>query len=375
VSFSWRTTLSAQLFNNSPRIEFPGVYADYSFTLLTYGFALCDLAYTIVSSVGMYEYDRAISDAGRKSKEDQLNVAVDFLCRASGVFTHIGETVLLEWDANRNFPTGFHKPPDISREVNNALAKMTLADAQTLAIRRLLSKSAYDSNITPGPPLPKSHPPPAFLAKLHIECSSLYSSARLLAKTPGASKNLSGGDFNMEVCSDLRRYLGNQTTLHSALSRKWLGVEAGEKGGMEKGGEAVAFLQWAKKELEELKDGGKLINIGNADKEQEERWKITVADELSSVNVFYKYYKKMNDTLHYQPVPTQKDLQPRVPGGRIAIPAKPYTPPAPAFGPGSAEYTRRKSQQQLEQSGSVTTESGSVSPPSVGEYAGAGAYF
>ena len=174
--------------------------------------------------------------------------------------------------------------------------RMSLADAQTLAIRRLLSKSAYDSNITPGPPLPKSHPPPALLAKLHIECSSLYSSARLLAKTPGASKNLSG-DSNMEVCTDLRRYLGNQTALHSALSRKWLGVEAGEKGGMEKGGEAVAFLQWAKKELEELKDGGKLINIGNVDKEQEERWKNAVADELSAVNVFYKYYKKMNDTV------------------------------------------------------------------------------
>ena len=173
---------------------------------------------------------------------------------------------------------------------------MSLADAQTLAIRRLLSKSAYDSNISPGPPLPKSHPPPALLAKLHIECSSLYSSARLLAKTPGASKNLSG-DSNMEVCADLRRYLGNQTALHSALSHKWLGVEAGEKGGMEKGGEAVAFLHWAKKELEELKDGGKLINIGNVDKEQEERWKSTIADELSAVNDFYKYYKKMNDTV------------------------------------------------------------------------------
>ena len=174
--------------------------------------------------------------------------------------------------------------------------RMSLADAQTLAIRKLLSKSAYDSNITPGPPLPKSHPSPALLAKLHIECSSLYSSARLLAKTPGASKN-SSGDSNMEVCADLRRYLGNQTTFHGALSRKWLGVEAGEKGGMGKGGEAVAFLQWAKKELEELKDGGKLINIGNADKQQEERWKNTVADELSSVNVFYKYYKKMNDSV------------------------------------------------------------------------------
>jgi len=91
------------------------------------------------------------------------------------------------------------------------------------------------------------------------------------------------------------------------------------------------------------------------------------------VNVFYKYYKKMNDTLHYQPVPTQKDLQPRIPGGRIAIPAKPYTPPAPTFGPGSAEYAHRNSQ-KLEQSGSVAIET-EPSPPSVGKYAGAGAYF
>lgn len=180
--------------------------------------------------------------------------------------------------------------------VQHSIFRMSLADAQTLAIRRLLSKSAYDSNIAPGPPLPKSHPSPALLAKLHIECSTLHSSARLLAKTPGASKNLSG-DSNMEVCTDLRRYLGNQIALHSALSHKWLGIEAGEKGGMEKGGEAVAFMQWAKKELEELKDGGKLINIGNVDKEQEERWKNKIADELSAVNVFYKCYKKMNDTV------------------------------------------------------------------------------
>jgi hypothetical protein len=90
---------------------------------LTYGFALCNLAYTIVSSVGIYEHDRTISDAERKSKEDHLNVAVDFLCRASGVFTYIGEIVLLEWDAKKSLPTKFHKPPDISREVNNALAK------------------------------------------------------------------------------------------------------------------------------------------------------------------------------------------------------------------------------------------------------------
>jgi hypothetical protein len=180
---------------------------------------------------------------------------------------------------------------------------MSLADAQTLAIRRLLSKSAYDSNITPGPPLPKSHPPPALLAKLHIECADLYSSARLLAKTPGATQS-SSKESSKDVSSELRRYLNNQASLHSALSHKWLGVEGGEKAGTEnsgteKGGEAVAFLQWAKKELEEIKDGGKLVSLGSSDKEKEEEWKARISDELASVNVFFKYYKKMNDTVSF----------------------------------------------------------------------------
>lgn len=178
---------------------------------------------------------------------------------------------------------------------------MSLADAQTLAIRRLLSKSAYENNVAPGPPLPKSHPPPALLAKLHIECASFYSSARLLAKTPGSTKTSAGKGFlggsSKEVSADLRHYLGSQATLHSALSHKWLGVEAGEKGGTEKGGEAVAFLQWAKKELEEIKDTGKLPSFGHSDKDKEERWKATVTNELVTVNLFLKYYKKMNDTV------------------------------------------------------------------------------
>jgi hypothetical protein len=180
---------------------------------------------------------------------------------------------------------------------------MSLADAQTLAIRRLLSKSAYDSNIAPGPPLPKSHPPPALLAKLHIECAGLYSSARLLAKTPGSTQS-SSKESTKDVSSELRRYLNNQASLHSALSHKWLGVEAGEKAGTEtgsteKGGEAVAFLQWAKKELEEVRDRGKLISLGSSDKEKEEEWKARINNELASVSVFFKYYKKMNDTVSF----------------------------------------------------------------------------
>jgi hypothetical protein len=177
---------------------------------------------------------------------------------------------------------------------------MALADAQSLAIRKLLSRSAYDSTVTPGPPLPKSHPSPALIAKLHLECASLYSSARSLAMTPSSSKSKGKGKDSSsadgELSADLRRYLAEEGAFHGALARKWLGVDAGENGGTPKGGEAVAFLMWAKKELEELKDGGRGLGIGK-DKEKKERKKDRVMEELESVIEFWKHYKKLNDSV------------------------------------------------------------------------------
>jgi hypothetical protein len=177
---------------------------------------------------------------------------------------------------------------------------MALADAQSLAIRKLLSRSAYDSTVTPGPPLPKSHPSPALIAKLHLECASLYSSARSLAKTPSSSKSKGKGreltGTDSEVSAELRRYLSEEGAFHGALARKWLGVDAGENGGAQKGGEAVAFLAWAKKELEELKNGGRGLGIGR-DKEKKERRKDKVMEALDSVTVFWKHYKKLNDSV------------------------------------------------------------------------------
>ena len=165
---------------------------------------------------------------------------------------------------------------------------MALADAQNLAIRKLLSKAAFESTLTPGPPLPKSHPSPALVAKLHLECASLYSSARSLVKTPGE-----------DVVPELRHYLADEVALHSALARKWLGVDAGEHGGTSKGGIAVGFLAWAKKDLEELKSGhasGRIIG-GEREKEMRERRKARVLEELASTGTFLVGYRKMNDSV------------------------------------------------------------------------------
>lgn len=204
---------------------------------------------------------------------------------------------------------------------------MALGEAQALAIRKLLSKSAYDSTVTPGPPLPKSHPPPGLVAKLHLECSSLFSSARSLVKTargsksktkfrPSFSKNKGTDDDTNEgnvedIAPELKRYLADEAALHYALATKWLGVDCGESGGIDRAGQAVGYLQWTKKELEELKDGTKagitLPGINNeSERRARERRKATVAKELEAVTVFLTHYKNMNDTVKSLTSPPRK---------------------------------------------------------------------
>ena len=191
---------------------------------------------------------------------------------------------------------------------------MALADAQSLAIRKLLSKSASDNAINPGPPLPKSHPSPALVAKLHLECASLYSSALSLVQIPGkgakskgrqgsSSSSASMASAECEVSTNLKRYLSDEAAFHGAVSKKWLGVDSGENGGS-KGGQAVGFLAWAKKELETLKDGGKGLGLGK-EKDTRDRRKGRVHEELESVVMFFNHYKNMNDTVSDDPIPAR----------------------------------------------------------------------
>lgn len=125
--FSWRTTLSSNLFNTSPRVSLPSLAAELAFTLLTYGFALSNLAQSIVVSLGQYEFERAISDADRKAKDEQLGFAVTYLCRSAGIFEHIAKEVIPAWDdaRRRAAASGLScpNPPDLSREVLIGLNK------------------------------------------------------------------------------------------------------------------------------------------------------------------------------------------------------------------------------------------------------------
>lgn len=207
--------------------------------------------------------------------------------------------------------------------------------------------------ITPGPPLPKSHPSPSLLAKLHLNVAALYESARSLAKTvgkkpatrsdayyndnrPGSSggrndrrgtegtvgspsprsggrdmfsklKGIATGgnggngdapDGDMEVGGPLLRYLSASAGLARALAYKWLGVDAGEAGG--RYGEAIAFLRMAKEALEEGSGSSTGLTAGfreRGNKETRDEMRARREEELQSVEHWLKSYGKLNDTV------------------------------------------------------------------------------
>ncbi|KAI0042676.1 hypothetical protein FA95DRAFT_1525170 [Auriscalpium vulgare] len=354
--FSWRTTLSAHIFSASPRLSLPSLPAELTFSLHTLAFALSNLARHTVSALGSYEHERGLSEAERVAKDERLAFAVSLLCRASGLWAHVGEGVLADAERNEKWMQGVERPPEVRKDVALALSKLALSAAQALAIRKLLTKSAYDTTVSPGPPLPKSHPSPALLAKLHLEAAALCGSAHALL-TPSSSAQ-------SEVIQPLRQFSAGGAAVHLALAHKWLGVAAS-------GGEAVGYLTWAKSELEDQKDGGGRKSGGKDEgKEGRKGRRDRVLEELNSVTEFLRHYKKLNDTLSFQPVPSQAELQARVPAGRMAVAIKPFEKPAPAFGPGSVEYVRRQVEEIV-----VRDESEGPSGHGAGSYAGAGSYF
>jgi hypothetical protein len=83
--------------------------------------------------LGAYETERAITDAERKLKDEKLNFAVQLFLRASGILSHVAETVIPQWERslveNAGDQTHTHsspsntRPVDLSKELVSALSR------------------------------------------------------------------------------------------------------------------------------------------------------------------------------------------------------------------------------------------------------------
>ncbi|KAK4056787.1 hypothetical protein OIO90_002036 [Microbotryomycetes sp. JL221] len=330
--FVWKSTLSTQpLKKSKQRTTLVSLHAELAATLLTHAICLANHAAVLVTSLGSYETSMTTSSAALKGHDETVNIAADMLCRASGVLTHLAEVVIPRWEAAVGEEWRV-RPVEFTRDVATALAKLFQADANLLAIRRLLSRaiSVAHSTTTPGPPLSSSHPSPSLLAKLHLHVYTLYDEARSLAKAASHHQGAQG-----EISPQLRRYLSDGRSLSQALAFKWLGVDCGENGGSEKSGDALGWLLMAKQELEDIQtktSGIKTFKIGKGKAAGKSR-KPKVVEELDSVAAFTSAYKKVNDTVHFRPVTPSSKLLLSVPAGRAALGLKPFSPPSPAFQP------------------------------------------
>jgi hypothetical protein len=93
--------------------------------------------------------------------------------------------------------------------------------------------------------------------------------------------------------------LSDGRALAQALSYKWLGVDCGENGGMDKAGEAIGWLAMARGALEEVQgktSGLNALKIGKGKSAGKGR-KSKVAEELESTAAFTSAYKKVNDSV------------------------------------------------------------------------------
>ncbi|GAA5840304.1 hypothetical protein JCM3766R1_001452 [Sporobolomyces carnicolor] len=326
--FVWKSSLSNQaLKKGKAKVALPSFHFELAATLLSYGICLANAAAVLVAALGSYEVSSSVSSSAITTHDETVNQAADMLCRASGVFAHLAETVVPRWEAAVGGDSLRSRPVEFTRDAAIALSKLCLADANLLAIRRLLSRSlsVAHSTTTPGPPLPPSHPSPSLLSKLHLQVYAHYDEARSLLKSTSASSPT-------EISPLVRRYLSDGRELALALSYKWLGVDNGERS---ETGEALGWLALASKTLDELNDKNKGINklkFGKGKSASKGR-KSKVQEEVESVHAFTTAYKKVNDTVHFQPIPNSQTLRARLPSGRPALALKPYASPPPAFRP------------------------------------------
>lgn len=132
--------------------------------------------------------------------------------------------------------------------------RLALADAERLAIRRLLSRSVMDRHTTPGAGLPKSHPSPALLAKLQLNVHALYAAAR-----DSLSLVTVGSGAVAEVSGALRDYLDDGRHFALGLGYKWLGIDAGEQSN--RTAEGIGWLGLARESLKAVGGGARSVMV------------------------------------------------------------------------------------------------------------------
>ena len=282
-------TVQSQLSPKGKSTSSTSITFELIHVLHVYGIALFNLSQTIADNVGNYDSDITLSENQRRTYDDNLANAVNLLNTSAGIFKYISEIAIDNFESARDVDSQI-----LNREYNTGLSKLSLAISQSLAIRKLMSPLFAYTLQNPGPPLPKNHPSPQILLKLHIDTSSLFSVSRMLLKS---SIKSTFKVQHVDLPTDLKLFTKRCENFHSSIAKKWLGVDAASNG---QTGFAIAWLRLSYDELSESSSSTsserfKLLSK-NTRKARDER-KSLLEVELSSIDTYLKAYKQLNDTV------------------------------------------------------------------------------
>ncbi|KAL7418813.1 hypothetical protein Q5752_006497 [Cryptotrichosporon argae] len=341
LAFTWHLPLSSR---SAPAV-LPSIHSEHLLLLLTYALALANYAHALLAALALpddaaHAAAQPSAAAAQRAVDDPavaatINRAVELLVLAAGVASYAADHVPSAVSAGRKGTA----PAELEPEVLRAVSMTMLADAHTVAIRKMLLPFLPHYVFAPaGPPLPAKHPSASLLAKLQLHVADTYNTAlSLVAANTGASA--SAAAVHDAVRPELCRYLRKEGLLAASLARKWMAVNAGENTKGAGIGEAIAWARDARASLGRLEDGRvrekvKAFGIGKShDKKKEVRRERLgrVERELEDVDAWEAAYVKMNDAVSFQAIPPAAALT--LPPGRPILSLKPFEPPTDKFGP------------------------------------------
>ncbi|KAJ2657712.1 hypothetical protein IWW48_004393 [Coemansia sp. RSA 1200] len=284
------------------RTQSTSIYVELGFTLLSLAVAKSMNAYSKVSSLDTEiecETINAMTPGASMVLEDEGEQGVEALKRASielreaaGVFQYIMDHVLPQISGIR---LGV---PDLTPDIQYMLQMLSLADSDRLSVRVWLRT---DKNQRKTPNIP---------ANLLLGIQERYLNASSLVRT------LQSGEFR-SVSSDIQNYMRDGQQLILAQAMIYLAQVQSDN---QKYGNAVGFMRDAREILAGLKKRNQSVHARTAEMLLR-----------GPIDPLYSLYRRNNDTIGFEAVPSSEDMRARLPSGRALISkAIPYSPASAA---------------------------------------------
>ncbi|KAJ1941273.1 hypothetical protein EC988_006805 [Linderina pennispora] len=269
------------------RTQSNSLYMEMGFVLLSLAIVKSMSAYSKVATLDTEiecETINAMTPGARAISEDEGAQGVEALKRASaelreaaGIFQYIIDQVLPHLAGVRL------SVPDLTPDIQYMLQTLSLADSDRLSVRVWLRT---DKNQKRTPNMP---------ANMLLEIQQRYENASASLRT------LQSGE-SRSVSADVQNYMRDGQQLILAQAMIYLAQVNSDK---QKFGNAVGFMRDARELLIEIKRRKQSVHVETANK------------LLSGpVDALYSLYRRNNDTIGFELVPSPEELRAKLPSGR-----------------------------------------------------------